>query len=78
MKGRSRACAKMGAHSLARAHATAVTGTVTRRRPPPAARMPRRRILGAKFNGRFFFRRQLYIYQGELQYTQGQFDFKLD
>ena len=28
MKGRSRACAKMGAHSLARAHATAVTGTV--------------------------------------------------
>ena len=63
MKGRSRACAKMGAHSVARAHATAVTGTVTRRRrrPPPAARMPRRRILGAKFNGRFFFRRQLHI-----------------
>ena len=28
----------------------------TRRRPSPA-RMPRRRILGAKFNGRFFFRR---------------------
>ena len=73
MKGRSRACAKMGAHSLARAHATAaaVTGIVLelkntrrrrrdlRRRSP--ARMPRRRILGAKFNGRFFFRRQLHI-----------------
>ena len=69
MKGRSRACAKMGAHSVARAHATAaaVTGIVLelkntrRRRPQPAARMPRRRILGAKFNGRFFFRRQLHI-----------------
>ena len=66
MKGRSRACAKMGAHSLARACDGArrrqlqesfseLKNTRRRRRPPPAARMPRRRILGAKFNGRFFF-----------------------
>ena len=62
MKGRSRACAKMGAHSLARAcdgggsYRNRPQLKNTRRRPSPA-RMPRRRILGAKFNGRFFFRR---------------------
>ena len=50
MKGRSRACAKMGAHSVARAHATAaVTGTVselknTRRAAASGGDLRRRRV----------------------------------
>ena len=88
MKGRSRACAKMGAHSVARAcdgggsyrnrsrtkKHTAARGDLRRRR---------RRVclvvvfwvpssMGASFSADNF------TYNRELQYTQGQFDFKLD
>ena len=61
MKGRSRACAKMGAHSVARACDGGGSYRNRSRTKKHTARMPRRRILGAKFNGRFFFRRQLHI-----------------
>jgi hypothetical protein len=98
MKGQSRACAKMGAHSLARA----CGGGSYRNRPqlkntrlrrwPPAARMPQsgggggrglqQRVCLVVFwvpssMGASFSADQLHR-TGQLQYTQGQFDFRLD
>ena len=87
MKGRSRACAKMGAHSLARAHATAaaVTGIVLGTKKHTAA--PATSAGGAYASSSYFgcqvqwallFSADNFTYNRELQYTQGQFDFKLD
>ena len=83
MKGRSRACAKMGAHSLARA----CDGGGSYRNRPRTKKHTAAAFAGAYASSSYFgcqvqwallFPPTNFTYNRQLQYTQGQFDFKLD